>query len=185
MKRAWRRKYLQQTQGKNNNSEGFCGWQARWMMIRKNDFSYSREGGKNAKGRRETCERHALDGKSEKKYFQAPSYILIFSLNCQRSIFLTVPLFFQRRAVLSSGAKCKQNNRENSIISWHSHSSHFSILCCARFCCGWENPPVESSTIDLYIFPRNVRFFFGLSENDWKLNVFGWIQLDLSWPRWT
>lgn len=86
-------------------------------------FLFKRRKKKMRKEVGETLERHALDGESEKKYFQAPSYILIFSLNCQRSIFLTVPLFFQRRAVLLSGAECKQNNRENSIISWHSHSS--------------------------------------------------------------
>lgn len=36
-------KVLTANAGKNNISEGFCGWQPRWMMIRKNDFFYSEE----------------------------------------------------------------------------------------------------------------------------------------------
>lgn len=57
------------------------------MMIRKNDFSHSQEGknGKVLKGMH-------LMGSEKKEFKHLPSY---WSLpNCQRSIFLTVPLFF-------------------------------------------------------------------------------------------
>lgn len=69
-------------------AEGFCGWQPRWMMIRRNEFfshSQNKSGKKLVKGMH-------LMGKREKKINHLPMYW--FLLNCQRSIFLTVSLFF-------------------------------------------------------------------------------------------
>lgn len=103
---------------------------------------------------------------SEKKFKHLPTYWSL--LNCQRSIFLTVPLFFhiEHRAV--SIKRCQMQTKQSWEFYYQLAVTLFRSFSKRRFCVWWE----IHQSIDLFPIQFLALCLGWRKPNHWKLSVF-------------
>lgn len=142
------------------------------MMIRKNDFSYSQKKKENT--RKKNFWKACTWWGARKKFKHLPTYWSL--LNCQRSIFLTVPLFFhiEHRAV--SIKRCQMQTKQSWEFYYQLAVTLFRSFSKRRLCVWWE----IHQSIDLFPIQFLPLCLCWRKPNHWKLNVFSVLHLILA-----
>lgn len=133
-------------------SEVFCRWQQRWMIITKIEkISFTRK--------KNICGRQELDRTREKSLKHLFHAVYWFLLNCQRSIFLTVPIIF-RTEFYQAVSNALDGYRKTPLTGFtrtiHFFSPVSSVTC-----------QTVQTTGDLERLKIN---------SDWKLFVIKWLR---------
>lgn len=133
-------------------SEVFCRWQQRWMIITKIEkkFSFTRK--------KNICGRQELDRTREKNLKHLFHAVYWFLLNCQRSIFLTVPIIFRTR-FYQAVSNALDGTRKTPLTGF-TRTSHFSPVSSVT-------RQAVQTTGDLERLKIN---------SDWKLFLIKWLR---------